>query len=208
MSASFHEVQFPTTISYGAVGGPGFQTTVLTLSSGYEKRNQDWSLARAEYDVTHALKHQSDLDVLIAFFYARRGRAYGFRFKDWSDFNVPDSGGSPQLFFTTDGSTRTFQLTKTYVDAGGSYVRTISKPVAGTLALFNAGVATSDFTVDTTTGIVTLGTTTAATTGNAITGSCQFDVPVRFDIDKMESSIADWDNYAWGSIKLVEVRDL
>src|SRR5262245_60049925 len=89
MGASFHEVQFPTAIAMGFTGGPAWKTTVMTLASGYEKRNQDWSVARAVYTCTQGLKNQSDLDTLIAFFMARRGRAYGFRFKDWADYQLP-----------------------------------------------------------------------------------------------------------------------
>lgn len=214
MSAAFHEVQFPTLISAGAAGGPGFNTTVTTLSSGAENRNINWSLARATFDVAQGLKSQRDLDALIKFFMARRGKAYGFRYKDWSDYQLPwwtDTPGDIDalpLLFTTDGTTAAFQLVKVYGDGAGSYTRTITKPVAGTLALLNNGTPTTDFTLDTTTGIVTLGGTTASTTGHLITGSCEFDVPVRFDVDEMKVTINEYDINTWGAITLVEVREI
>ena len=95
--------------------------------------------------------------------------------------------------------------------AGGSdgvatYLRPIRKPVAGTVRLVNNGVPFSDWSVDTTTGLVTLGHTTAITTGHVISGSCEFDVPVRFDTDEMKTSIEDFDNFTWGQIPLIEVR--
>ena len=71
---SFHEVQFPCDISYGSSGGPEFSTDVVITHSGYEQRNINWSEARARYNVTHGVKTQSQLDVLIAFFRARCGR--------------------------------------------------------------------------------------------------------------------------------------
>ena len=46
---AFHEVLFPPNISYGSQGGPKFKTTVFTADSGYEQRNIDWSMTRAEY---------------------------------------------------------------------------------------------------------------------------------------------------------------
>src|SRR5215469_7674134 len=70
--ASFDEVQFPPSISFGATGGPGFSTKVIILSSGYEARNQNWSLARAAYDISTGIKTRADMDAVIAFFYARR----------------------------------------------------------------------------------------------------------------------------------------
>ena len=39
-------------------------------------------------DVASALKKQAQIDELIAFFRARRGKAYGFRFKDWTDYKA------------------------------------------------------------------------------------------------------------------------
>ena len=211
-STSFHEIQFPPNISYGATGGPGFKTTVLSLASGFEKRNIDWSLARAQYDAAHGLKTQEQLNELLKFFYARRGKAYGFRYKDWSDFRAPFWDVVPGdidpliALFTTDGATAQFQLFKPYLSGSTTYNRPIRKPVAGTLTLYDNGTPTSDWTVDTTTGIVTLGHTTATTTGHLITGGFEFDVPVRFDTDEMKTSIDDIDNFSWGSITLIEVR--
>jgi uncharacterized protein (TIGR02217 family) len=79
---SFHEVRFPDNIAYGATDGPGFVTTVVATGSGHEKRNVDWSEARGRCDVASGRKKQTQIDELLAFFRARRGKAYGFRFKD------------------------------------------------------------------------------------------------------------------------------
>ena len=206
MTASFHEVQFPSNISYGASGGPGFNTTVLTLASGFERRNINWSLARAQYDVAHGLKSQDELNVLIEFFVARRGKAYGFRFKDWADFQLPFPGDATPVMMTTDGTTATFHLRKVYQDTGNSYTRTLNKIVSGTLTVYNNGAVTTDYTADLNTGIVTLGNTTKATTGHVISATCEFDVPVRFDIDELKASITDYGIFAWGQIPLIEVR--
>jgi uncharacterized protein (TIGR02217 family) len=206
MTASFHEVRFPSDISYGASGGPGFNTTVLTLASGFERRNINWSLARAQYDVAHGLKSQDQLNVLIEFFVARRGKAYGFRFKDWADFQLPFPGDATPVMTTTDGTTATFQLRKVYQDTGNSYTRSLNKIVSGTLTVYNNGAVTTDYTADLNTGIVTLGNTTKATIGHVISATCEFDVPVRFDIDELKASITDYGIFAWGQIPLIEVR--
>ena len=209
---SFHEVQFPPSISYGAVGGPRFLTNILTLASGYEKRNINWEVARAEYDVAHGLKTEAELAVLIKFFRARRGRAHGFRFKDWADYQVPFPGDATPTLFTTNGSTSTFQFTKIYSDSGGSYTRDILKPILTNMYMYNNGTimtygaGASQYQVDLTTGVVTLGATVAATTGRLITGTFEFDVPVRFDSDHLKASINDYNNYSWGQIPLVEDR--
>jgi uncharacterized protein (TIGR02217 family) len=209
MGASFHEVQFPVGIAMGFSGGPGWKTTVMTLASGYEKRNMDWSVSRAVYDCAQGLKTQTELDTLLNFFYARRGKAFGFRFKDWADFQLPFPGSAlPTLFTTNGGSTTTFQLVKVYGDSANTYTRTISKPVAGTLLLYDNGVTTSSFTVNTTTGIVTLTGSLATSSGHVVTGQCEFDVPVRFEVDDLKAQMKDYNVFDWGAIQLVEVRDI
>jgi hypothetical protein len=85
---SFHEVRFPDNIAYGATGGPEFATTVVATGAGHEKRNVNWAQARGRWDVASGLKKQAQIDELIAFFRARRGKAYGFRFKDWTDYKA------------------------------------------------------------------------------------------------------------------------
>ena len=84
----FVEEQFPTDISYGSSGGPEFSTDIVTAQSGHEQRNSNWAEARARYNVAHGVKSQTQLDALIAFFRARKGRACGFRFKDWIDYKA------------------------------------------------------------------------------------------------------------------------
>lgn len=77
---SFHEVRFPDDIAYGATGGPEFATSIVATASSYEQLNINWSSARGGLDVASGLKKQTQLDTLIAFFRARKGRAHGFRF--------------------------------------------------------------------------------------------------------------------------------
>ncbi len=84
----FHKVRFPDNIAYGATGGPEFVTTVVVTGAGHEQRNVDWAEARGGWDVASGLKNQAQLDELIAFFRARKGKAYGFRFKDWTDYKA------------------------------------------------------------------------------------------------------------------------
>jgi Conserved hypothetical protein 2217 (DUF2460) len=103
---------------------------VVVTGAGHEQRNVDWAEARGRWDVASGLKDQAQLDELIAFFRARKGKAYGFRFKDWTDYKATD-----QLIGTGDGAIKTFQLVKRYPSGSVIEVRTITKPVAGTVDL-------------------------------------------------------------------------
>lgn len=71
----FHEIQFPPDISYGASGGPGHSTRIVTTVSGHEWRNANWAMARGRWNVAHGLKKREQVAELIAFSRARRGRA-------------------------------------------------------------------------------------------------------------------------------------
>lgn len=197
---AFIETRFPTDIAYGATGGPEYSTDIVITQGGYEQRNANWSQARAVYNVAHGVKTQVQLNALIAFFRARKGRADGFRFKDWTDYQV-----TGQAIATGDGTTTTFQLVKTYSSGSTSEMRLITKPVAGTVNIYLAGVLqNSGYTLDTTSGQVTF--TTAPGNSVAVTADFQFDVPVRFDTDRLASTLDSYSTYSWHDIPLVEIR--
>ena len=88
MTSFIETPRFPENVSYGASGGPAFKTDVVIVNSGFEQRNQVWAKARASYDVSHAAREKTLMETLVAFFRSVRGRAIGFRFKDWQDFLV------------------------------------------------------------------------------------------------------------------------
>lgn len=197
---SFHEIRFPDDIAYGAQGGPEYLTTVVATASGFEQRNVNWAAARGKWNVASGLKHQAQLDTLIGFFRARKGRAYGFRFKDWTDYKA-----TGQTLGVGDGMNKSFQLVKAYVSGAGNEVRTITKPVQGTVVPYLAGVKqTSGWSVNTTTGVLTF--LVAPVQGVAVTAEFEFDVPVRFDTDSMAVTIEQIDLHQWSDIPIVEIR--
>ena len=145
---AFDEVQFPSNISFGAIGGPGYSTDVVQMDSGFENRNQNWPQGLGKWDCSHAIKTASEIAVLLAFFRARKGKARGFRFKDWTDYQIANS----QLVPT---GAPTIQLSKAYTSGGITEYRAITKPVSGTLSLtYNGSPWTPS--VDYTTGLASL----------------------------------------------------
>ena len=191
---SFVEVQFPSDISYGATGGPMFLTDVVATVSGHEQRNSKWSQARARYNVASGVKTETQWQALIAFFRARRGKAVGFRFKDWGDFKAVNQ---PLLSL---GGTQ-YQLVKQYVSGAVVSERIITKPVAGTVKLYrNSLLQASGWSIDATTGIITTSLT------GTLTVDFDFDVPVRFDTDELALSLDSFNAGSWNNIPLIEVR--
>lgn len=151
--------RFPENISRGASGGPGYQTDVVVVSSGHEKRNITWPLGRARYDVAHGVRTQAQMDALIAFFRSMKGKGHGFRFKDWNDFQCTIAQG---VLGTGNGTgAPAYQLGKLYVAGALSETRTISKPVSGQVAVQRNGAAVTiggaagNIAIDSTTGIGT-----------------------------------------------------
>lgn len=196
----FAEIRFPEDIAYGSSGGPGYSTDIVMTASGHEQRNSNWQHARARYNVVHGVKTQAQLDALIAFFRARKGRAYGFRFKDWTDYSAVN-----QLLGAGNGNATTFQLAKHY-DSGGVYeTRLIKKPVQGTVKIYADSVLqTAGITVDHGTGNVTFAL--APANGVAVSADFEFDVPVRFDTDSLSARLDMYGAYSWNDIPLVELR--
>jgi uncharacterized protein (TIGR02217 family) len=198
---AFHDTRFPEDLSYGAQGGPEFNTTVVIMKSGQESRNQNWLESRVRWDVSTAIKDKGDAEILIAFFRARKGRFHAFRFKDHLDYIA-----ILQPIGTGTGSLTTFQLSKTYNDGLISTNRVITRPVANTTKIYFNGVQQmSGWTVNTTTGVVTF--SVAPGVGIAITASFEFDIPARFDIDQLRVTIQGYDAFIADSVNIVEIRE-
>lgn len=133
---AFDEVQFPTTISAGASGGPVFKTDVIVVNDGYERRNQNWSQGRISYDASYGIRSMADIATVLKFFRARQGMVRGFRFRDPLDYTSAADGISAfsaidQLIGIGNSSATQFQLVKNYINGGVTQQRTIKKPVNG-----------------------------------------------------------------------------
>lgn len=163
----FHEVQLPPDISYGAQFGPEFSTDIVKVGSGYEQRNANWSESLSSGDVGYGVRTLDQVQRLAAFFRARKGKAFGFRFKDWVDYQAIDS-----IQGVGNGAKHQWQLVKKYFD-DGNYVstRTITKPVLSTVVMYNNDVEDeTGWSVDYTKGIVTYETNTQVTGRSIGTG--------------------------------------
>jgi uncharacterized protein (TIGR02217 family) len=210
---AFHEVLFPLDIALKSAGGPLRRTDVVVLGSGAEERNARWAHSRRRYDAGYGVKTFDALSQVIAFFEERRGRLYGFRWRDRLDHSsaAPDAAlaATDQAIGTGDGTTATFQLVKTYGASYAPYLRPIVKPVAGSVrvAVAESEVAEGTaFTVDSATGEVTFLAGHIPESGQAITAGFLFDVPVRFDTDYLEVDLSAFAAGAIPKIPLVEIR--
>jgi uncharacterized protein (TIGR02217 family) len=210
---SFHETRFPTDISRSAQGGPERRTDVVVLGSGYEERNSRWANSRRAWNAGYGIKSLDDLHAVIAFFEERRGKLHGFRWKDHTDFKScppqsPITATDQQIGIGT-GAQATFQLVKRYGAAFAPWDRIIVKPVAGTVLVAVDGVAqtlATHFTLNATTGNVTFLPGHIPAAAAVVTAGFEFDVPVRFDTDKLDLDLRGFQHGAIPSIPIIEIR--
>ena len=208
---AFHEVRFPANLSFGSVGGPERRTEIVTLANGHEERNSPWAHARRRYDAGVGLRSLDDVAHLIAFFEARAGQVHAFRWKDWADHKscLPSQqvGALDQNLGRGDGVQRVWQLQKTYRSGDNFYTRVIRKPVAGTVQVAVDGVALAEglhWNVNTATGEISF--VDAPDQGVEVSAGFEFDVPVRFDTNLIQTSVASFQAGDLVSVPVVEVR--
>jgi uncharacterized protein (TIGR02217 family) len=211
--SSFHDVLFPLGISFGATGGPERRNEIVSLTSGREKRNARFSQSRRYYDAGTGVRSLDDLHEVISFFEARRGSLHAFRFRDPFDMKScrPDATPSPldQTIGVGDGTTTRFALVKVYGSGDDAYRRLIMKPRLDSLRV---AVATeersspSDFHFDGETGEIVFGPGHVPAEGAVITAGYEFDVPVRFDTERLSVNLKAFKAGQIPSIPLIEVQ--
>jgi uncharacterized protein (TIGR02217 family) len=206
---AFHQVRFPLDIALGAQGGPVRATDVTTLASGREERNSRWAHARRRYNVGYGVKSRAGMLAVLAFFEERRGRFHSFLWRDGVDSSSSPDGSAPamtdQEIGIGNGEATAFQLVKRYGASFDPYLRPITKPVGGSVMVAVDGVPVGPgaFSVDLLTGIVTLDV--APGVGAVVTAGFEFDVPVRFDTDRLDVEMSGFDAALAPSIPLIEV---
>lgn len=208
---TFIDQRLDEDIEQGATGGPSFLTTVMALSGGQEKRNIEWQFPRQEWDISFGIQSAADFEQVKNMFYNTFGRALGFRFKDWTDYQIGDPVGyvavDSQSIGVFASGNKVFQMFKTYTIGAYSMNRKITRPVQGTLKVYIDNVLkteTTDYTVDYSTGIISFVATHDTSTASI---STEFDVPVRFDSDLFKAKVTWTDAQELPNIAILELKE-
>lgn len=215
--AAFHEIRFNIDIAYGSTGGPTYKTFILELPSGDESRQGFWSKGRKKWTVSKELLNRVDINALDAFYRARKGRLYGFRWRDWNNYRIPvNTPASLPLLTNT-----TAQLQFVYPDSINAETQIVRKPVlvadvnntvgarwyAPDIIVYRGTSSTvyasSNYTIDRTTGVITFGSSQA---GQDLWWSGSYDWPVRFDTDEAMFHTEELDMQDWQQITLIELK--
>lgn len=207
----FHEVRFPAALSFGSIGGPERRTEIVALANGFEERNTPWAHSRRRYDAGVGVRSLDDLQELIAFFEARGGQLYGFRWKDWTDFKSSAASRPISAFDqgigVGDGATQDFWLSRSYESGGATYIRPIRKPVSGSVRVAVDGLEIpehSGWDINPENGVVTFEVPPAV--DHQVTAGFEFDVPVRFDSEAIRISAVGFQAGEVPDVPVVEVR--
>lgn len=203
----FVEERFPDCISFGSSGGPGFMTNVVDFDSGVVAVNQEWERVRASYQVSFDNATPAEISMVEDFFYIAKGRAIGFRFKDWNDYQIVN-----QNIAVGDGVTNAFQVFKRYQSGNTIYDRKITKLLKVTAAGQNIEVTVDgatqildgDVFVNESRGIVSFNVPPPLGSIVRIVYA-EFDVPVRFDTDSLDISFDEFRQLSL-EIPLIEVQ--
>lgn len=206
MTVSFIETpRFNEDLSCWARGGIKWSTTIVELDNGYEQRNQNWSQTKAKYVISGGERTIEEgsfaFSTLNEFYNAMKGEITGFRFKDFNDYFTTIDNGTLKK---QSVGVNQYQLTKIYKKGQAEYFRDIKKPVINSEKIYLNDVllSSSSYQIDYKTGLVTL----VALDTDVLKATFQFDVPVRFDMNGLDSETMSNGVISISTISFVEVR--
>lgn len=206
---SIHDSLFPVDIALNSEGGPERRTDIVSLVSGHEQRNSPWAHSRRRYNAGYGVKSIVDIENILAFFEARQGRLYGFRFRDPFDHKSCSVTQTPtatdQNLGSGDGIKTQFDIFKTYSEGTGEYKRRITQPYRQSINVAIDGTQLQqsvDFEVEAT-GVIRF--PTPPVDGAEISVGFIFDTPVRFDTDQLQISLSAFKAGDIPNIPLIEV---
>lgn len=220
-----NEVLFPLTVSRWSAA-PRWNTTITVGKSGNESRNAEWQDFLWSFNAGFNVRTYADIDTLMGFFNAVRGRETAFLVKNWAGFEVT---AWTEFDETVTGNSQTFQLFYPFSDGSGN---TYHKPIVKlqTFAQNNTAVSLiydqggggettptavassptegTQFSWDATTGLVTYNPPASGTSTVEFKITGEFYVPCRFDVDELPMNQLDYWVSSGANKSNVEVPDI
>lgn len=220
----FLDEQLPIYINYGASFKQSHSVSVHSCQNGDEFRRLLHPFVRLDYEISYEQDYDLVIQEVHDFIMRANGNFRAFRLKDLADYSTNNFNETPTrsdqrcvpwsvTAALPDPSVgfSVVQLCRWYGDPDDPYCarRYLRKPVAGSVLVsefdgvstYTALVEGVDYTIDMTTGLITLDT---PRTTNTIYAGCEFDVPCRFD-GNPSVSIQDWATMRTGGLSVREV---
>lgn len=127
--------------SYGASFEQRFNTNIVMVNSGVEKRNANWKDSLQHINISFNNRKEDESNNLMSFYLQTKGPLKGFLFDNLKDNKVTVDQGKANFNGSLQGFPR-FALYKEYkaIDLTDSYMKRIFKPKPGTVKIYNKGV--------------------------------------------------------------------
>lgn len=209
----FLEERLNTNIGYPSGHGRAYDVQITeTLVNSYAVRRHPYVLAR--FSLLFGNKAiETQLAGVVDLFDRCGGMAGGVRMKNKQEFTTNNYLDAPtyqdQQCTEISAGAGTYQLTRWYGTPSTTCPRRIiKKPVAGTVLVgIQDGMTitpTTAFTVDTTTGIITMDA--PLDPGQILWAGCEFDLPVRFGTDLTGMALGEG-RVLSSTIEFIELRN-
>lgn len=198
--------------TFGWNGGPTFNTRIVAMANGRERRNADWDQPRYLFLLPYMNIDQEAYRSILTMFLNVRGRNNGFLYR-----NRLDDSAEQEVFAVAAPGQIQFQLTKVALIDGVPMLRQVhalyqpspdgtnADPVDPVIRV--NGAPDSDFTIDHDQGIVTFSEPFAG--GEVLDWSGRFSHWVRFNNDQLLMSIDNRMRQGFavgGDVELIEIE--
>lgn len=187
-------------VSYGFEGGPTFNTQIVDIQSGREKRNAMWSQQKHKYSASFLNISKDEYKSIKQMHLVCMGRLRSFKFIDPMDNEAVN-----QVIGSGNGVQREFQFSTTSVIADVPYTRGIYGLILNedfSVSINNVIQNPNTYIVDDLRGTILFNS--APANNSIVRWSGNFFVWVRFEQDDLPFSI-DNINAMNGQINLIEV---
>ena len=198
----FHNIKFPDNICYDIVNSIIYDTNIIKSKNGREQRIINFSSGKNLYKLIYKFQNKNEIEKIVNIFNIVKGRANGFRFKDWFDYRI-----EKQQIAIDDA--RILYLYKDYRIDNVVYRKRIYKPVENSIEIFINGEKDNSIIkfVDYDNGTIEFYDNLLVNSGNKIEISCEFDIPVRFNSDKLNIITKNKNQYETEPIELIEIEN-
>jgi len=172
---AFLDILFPDTLAFGAIGGPMVSNDMVVSGGGQVSVNQNWPTPLWKWEISLLNRTKAEMARLQALWlYVQLNGNIAFRFKDPHNYQIRNIRC---LRLTSS----TFQIRQfSFFSTGANTFLNVRKPkiIDPTRLVTLGNVATTDYTINTSTGIITTGT--AQGTDIIVRYTGEFHFPVRF----------------------------
>jgi uncharacterized protein (TIGR02217 family) len=196
---AFHDLLFPVELR-SQQSTPVWPVDIINLGGGGEQRVVLQPNAHRQYEATHSALTLAQARDIVKFFNARRAQGYSFKVRDRLLYTA-----TAEPFGTGGGVSSTNQLIINEGDSANAWNREIYLPESGTVQIRangNLKVENTDYTLNYNGANGGLVTWLTSVSGQTLTWSGQFFVPVRFDTPSLpDIEVIVWRSNNTGAVK-------